>query len=73
MLQKKQKLILNVEVLKKHPSDIKLISKRNILKLPFSKFTLSERKKLFKEFTKLSQLKDILEIAIYKKTFLINV
>ena len=62
-----------VEVLKKHPSDIKLISKRNILKLPFSKFTLSERKKLFKEFTKLSQLKDILEIAIYKKTFLINV
>ena len=62
-----------VEVLRKHPSDIKLISKRNILKLPFSKFTLSERKKLFKEFTRLSKLKDILEIAIYKKTFLIDV
>ena len=62
-----------VEVLRNHPSDIKLISKRNILKLPFSKFTLSERKKLFKEFTRLSKLKDILEIAIYKKTFLIDV
>ena len=62
-----------VEVLRKYPSDIKLISKRNILKLPFSKFTLSERKKLFKEFTRLSKLKDILERAIYKKTFLIDV
>ena len=62
-----------VEVLKKHPSEIKLISKRNILKLPFSKFTLSEREKLFREFTKRSELKDILEIAIYKKTFLIDV
>ena len=62
-----------VEVLKDHPSDIKLISKRNILKLPFSKFTSAERKKLFDEFIKIHNLKDILETAIYKKTFLYDV